>query len=687
MTCARRPAGARKPASPSESPRRPDPRPGRRCARLSLLLPALALLLGALSPFAAAPAAADVLVSNIGQTAGLDSNWRFTIARAQGFTTGSNADGYTLESIEARIRTYTALTTGQRNNVKAQLWSAFDSGTNIGKPNEKIADLTVPSTLGSAAGTVNVAFAAPSGTTLAADTTYFLYFPFFSAGSSLSLVTTTSGNEDSGAATGWSVGNSSYYGNPARTLLSGESYRIRVNGSAAQSGSSDPPAAPTGLNVSAGDTKLDLSWTAPSGTVTGYDVHYTSADSGTVANDAAVTTGAASAGWVDASHSGTAASHRISSLTNGTPYRVRVRAVNANGNSDWVVDTGMPAAACTLATGEIWCATLTPQAFTSGSGGVGCVTQAQCNSLLSDNEFTVGGTTYSFTVVADFNPPASNPLQAAFTPIPANTALRALKFCVGTTEYSIGGAAIIGSSDPGWSAGTSVRLSDRHAHPRHAAHRLEIRHRGFDRIGRLEQHPVADRRLFAEQREGGVAPGFVRPARIDVDARGRAQPQRRQRDHDREADLPAPRGHSPPPGTGTPPSVRPRASTAASAASTSCVRSGAPAATARAGRRTTRCVSATRPSAASSAPPQARASSAVRPSAAARVVQAAVISPRRTDAMRGASGAASRTVAAATAAATPPESSTAQASRRSSLMPRSPPAARSSSHGRGCPGA
>ncbi len=61
MTCARRPAGARSPA-PSTSagaPRKADARSGRSRARLSRLLPALALLLGALSPFAAAPAQAQ----------------------------------------------------------------------------------------------------------------------------------------------------------------------------------------------------------------------------------------------------------------------------------------------------------------------------------------------------------------------------------------------------------------------------------------------------------------------------------------------------------------------------------------------------------------------------------------------------------------------------------------------------
>ena len=58
MTCARRLAGARKPAPATGSASRPDPR--RRRARLPGLLPALALLLGALSLLPAAPAQAQI---------------------------------------------------------------------------------------------------------------------------------------------------------------------------------------------------------------------------------------------------------------------------------------------------------------------------------------------------------------------------------------------------------------------------------------------------------------------------------------------------------------------------------------------------------------------------------------------------------------------------------------------------
>ena len=111
------------------------------------------------------------------------------------------------------------------------------------------------------------------------------------------------------------------------------------------------PAAPTVLKVTPGDTKLGLAWTAPAGTVTGYDVHYTSAPKtghrhDAVADDAAVQTGAqatAATGWLDASHGGTDPEHEVSGLDNGTEYRLRVRAKNSAGAGAWLAGTGTPA--------------------------------------------------------------------------------------------------------------------------------------------------------------------------------------------------------------------------------------------------------------------------------------------------------------------------------------------------------
>ena len=104
---------------------------------------------------------------------------------------------------------------------------------------------------------------------------------------------------------------------------------------------------PTGLSVTAGNARLGLSWTAPAGAPGGYDVHYTSAAASgmnSVANEAAASGTNPAMAWVALTRSGTTASQSITSLSNGTAYRVRVRAKDSCCASDWVFGSGTPSA-------------------------------------------------------------------------------------------------------------------------------------------------------------------------------------------------------------------------------------------------------------------------------------------------------------------------------------------------------
>ena len=184
------------------------------------LLPALALLLGMFSPFAAAPAAADVLVSNIGQTTFTPTVTIGTIPVAQKFTTGSATAGYTLASLEIEF----AVAVGTPANLRAELWSA----TSAGAPDSKLAGLTVPSTVGVGA----VAFAAPSNTSLDASTSYFMVV-YRSGTTTGSLRTTRTNNEDTGSASGWSIGDTRHGRTGTSWGTNTIELKIRVNGAAA----------------------------------------------------------------------------------------------------------------------------------------------------------------------------------------------------------------------------------------------------------------------------------------------------------------------------------------------------------------------------------------------------------------------------------------------------------------------
>ena len=264
-------------------------------------------------------------------------------------------------------------------------------------------------------------------------------------------------------------------------LVNGQEYKLRVRAKTAAGVSAwfgavatpeAPPTTPsapgavTGLSATPGDAKLDLSWNTPTGTVTGYDVHYTSSTG--AGNDDAASGNDPTAGWVDANHSGTTVSDALTSLTNGTPYRVRVRAVNAGGAGPWARVTATPAAPV------VWSATLTVKRLTYlgvfddglGCGRIYSSVGGGCDStsVLTDDDFSIDTESHevhqvsyaSNTLTVDFGPDAGNPPR---------TALKTLNFCVGSRAFALTGLTSGGvgtwSTSPalGWSVGDEVALS------------------------------------------------------------------------------------------------------------------------------------------------------------------------------------------------------------------------------------
>ena len=153
----------------------------------ALVAAALLALTGALAlPQSAHAQTVTTLVSNKGQAASSDSAVTVTQPRSQRFTTGSDPDGYSLSSVELE-------TTG------AGRFSLLVCGVVDITPTSSCTGLTAPS--GSAAG--RKSFTAPTGTVLAAGTTYSLLMT--DANTSISLKATTSDAEDAGHVSGWSI--------------------------------------------------------------------------------------------------------------------------------------------------------------------------------------------------------------------------------------------------------------------------------------------------------------------------------------------------------------------------------------------------------------------------------------------------------------------------------------------------
>ena len=177
-----------------------------------------ALVMAAITVGAAGAASADVLVSNMGQTA-RSNDVAFTNSFAQGFRTGTNSGGYNLTSVELEVTVTFA------DGISVTLWSA----TAGNKPDSEEFTFTNPGSLTAGRRT----FTAPANTTLAASTRYFVRIGNQLHGS----IEGAAGTGDDSTTTGWTIDDKNYYqtGGSGSWLDAGSCciLKIQVNGSAA----------------------------------------------------------------------------------------------------------------------------------------------------------------------------------------------------------------------------------------------------------------------------------------------------------------------------------------------------------------------------------------------------------------------------------------------------------------------
>ena len=181
---------------------------------------------------AAPEARAELLIGNlnIGNASNNVSSLQPGRSIAQAFTTGTSAGGYTLESVELFLRA--DISAADIGDLVATLRSEGSSGD----PGTTLGTLTNPASIigessGTSLGAEDAAtFTAPSGTVLAANTTYFVVLRFDQG---RTMWGASANDEESGGAAGWSIADDSRTNNGSSWITdSSESYYIRVNGTA-----------------------------------------------------------------------------------------------------------------------------------------------------------------------------------------------------------------------------------------------------------------------------------------------------------------------------------------------------------------------------------------------------------------------------------------------------------------------
>ena len=174
---------------------------------------------------------------------------------AQAFTTGTDTNGYKLTSVDLHLW----VKIDSRNWVySVSVWSATDTGS----PDTSLGTLTIPPfTVGLYS---NYTYRSVNGIDLDASTTYVIVVDITTVGTgnkAVRIENTTSDNEDTLKATGWSIADDSLYRNWDSTAWKSfsQTRKIRVNGYA----KSDTPNTPaTGAPTITGTAQVGQTLTA-----------------------------------------------------------------------------------------------------------------------------------------------------------------------------------------------------------------------------------------------------------------------------------------------------------------------------------------------------------------------------------------------------------------------------------------
>ncbi|MYE93115.1 MAG: hypothetical protein F4238_07100, partial [Gemmatimonadetes bacterium] len=292
---------------------------------------------------------AATVVSNTGQTdAGNDVEVGDvagqTVLSGQAFTTGGHIGGYSLTEVGLHVSAWN----GNLSNTTAEIWSADASGL----PASLLYTLANPVT--ATDGAVNTFTAAA---VLDPDTTYVLVLSV--ASGTVTVTATASGDEDPGAASGWSIADGDAEKLGALAWGQGADRPLRISVTAAEfpfddliavtinvGNVNEPPGAPTGLMVTDRTARtLTLEWTAAAAAAEGpapdsYDLRWFAGSTDPTAGN--------EADWVEPGEEGghtspgTGTTTTLEGLTRNTAYRVQVRAGSPDGPGLWSASVGAP---------------------------------------------------------------------------------------------------------------------------------------------------------------------------------------------------------------------------------------------------------------------------------------------------------------------------------------------------------